>query len=52
MSVFGNIPAFSGFGKPSIKLEFDDNEALLEFQKKMQAAGDDSAELPEVDLTT
>lgn len=50
MSVFGNIPAFSGFGKPSIKLEFDDNEALLEFQKKMQAAGDDSAELPEVDF--
>lgn len=49
MSVFGNIPAFSGFGKPSIKLEFDDNEALLEFQKKMQA-GDDSAELPEVDF--
>lgn len=50
MSVFGNIPAFSGFGKPSIKLEFDDNEALLDFQKKMQEAGDDSAELPEVDF--
>lgn len=49
MSVFGNIPAFNGFGKPSIKLEFDDNEALLDFQKKMQAA-DDSAELPEVDF--
>lgn len=49
MSVFGNIHAFNGFGKPSIKLEFDDNEALLDFQKKMQAAGDDS-ELPEVDF--
>lgn len=30
---------FSGLGKPTIKLEFDDNAALLDFQRKMQNAG-------------
>lgn len=37
MGVYGNIHgAFSGLGKPSIKLEFEDNESLVAFSKKMQ----------------
>ncbi len=36
MGVYGNIGAFNGLGKPSIKLEFEDNEALVAFSKKMQ----------------
>ena len=37
MGVYGNIHgAFNGLGKPSIKLEFEDNEALLDFQRRMQ----------------
>ncbi len=37
MGVYGNIHgAFNGLGKPSIKLEFDDNESLVAFSKKMQ----------------
>lgn len=42
MSIFGNIQngVFSGFGKPYIKLEFDDNTALLDFQKRMNAGGE------------
>lgn len=35
--MFNNIPAFSGLGKPSIRLEFESNEDLLEFQRKMNA---------------
>lgn len=42
MSIFGNIQngVFSGFGKPYIKLEFDDNMALLDFQKRMNESGE------------
>ena len=42
MSIFGNIQngVFSGFGKPYIKLEFDDNTALLDFQKRMNESGE------------
>lgn len=36
MGVYGNIGAFNGLGKPSIKLEFEDNESLVAFSKKMQ----------------
>ena len=37
MGVYGNIHgAFNGLGKPSIKLEFEDNESLVAFSKKMQ----------------
>ncbi|MBO6058321.1 MAG: hypothetical protein J6T33_08065 [Bacteroidales bacterium] len=38
MGVYGTTykSAFSGLGKPSIKLEFEDNEALLDFQRRMQ----------------
>lgn len=35
--MFNNISAFSGLGKPSIRLEFESNEDLLEFQRKMNA---------------
>lgn len=42
MGVFGNIAAFEGLGKPTIKLEFDDNAALLDFQLKMQSSGADA----------
>lgn len=37
MGIFGNI-AFCGLGKPTIKLEFEDNASLLDFRKKMQEA--------------
>lgn len=40
MGVFGNINGVFGLGKPYIKLEFDDNEALLDFQKRIQPAGE------------
>ena len=41
MGIFGNIKSvFNGFGKPYIKLEFDDNEALLDFQKRMNENGE------------
>lgn len=36
MGVYGTYGAFSGLGKPSIKLEFEDNESLVAFSKKMQ----------------
>jgi len=37
MGVYGNIHgAFNDLGKPSIKLEFEDNESLVAFSKKMQ----------------
>ena len=37
MGVYGNIHgAFNGLGKPSIKLEFEDNESLVAFSKKIQ----------------
>ena len=37
MGVYGNIHgAFNGLGKPSIKLEFEDNDELLAFQQRMQ----------------
>lgn len=40
MGVYGTYGAFNGLGKPSIKLEFEDNEALLDFQRRMQEGGD------------
>lgn len=40
MGIYGNIGVFNGLGKPTIKLEFDNNEALLDFQRRMQNAGD------------
>lgn len=36
MGVYGTYRAFNGLGKPSIKLEFEDNESLVAFSKKMQ----------------
>lgn len=48
MSVYGTYGAFQGLGKPSIKLEFEDNEALLAFQRKMQD-GDDGNNDPDDD---
>ena len=36
MGVYGTYGAFNGLGKPSIKLEFEDNESLVAFSKKMQ----------------
>ena len=37
MGVYGNIHgAFNALGKPSIKLEFEDNDELLAFQQRMQ----------------
>lgn len=42
MGIFGNIQngVFGGLGKPYIKLEFDDNSALLDFQKRMNESGE------------
>ena len=41
MGVYGNIHgAFNGLGKPSIKLEFENNDDLLDFQRRMQEGGD------------
>ena len=42
MGVYGTTykSAFQGLGKPSIKLEFEDNDELLAFQQRMQEAGD------------
>lgn len=40
MGIYGTYGAFNGLGKPSIKLEFEDNEALLDFQRRMQEGGD------------
>lgn len=40
MGIFGTYGAFQGLGKPSIKLEFEDNEDLLDFQRRMQEGGD------------
>ena len=42
MGIFGTYGAFQGLGKPSIKLEFEDNEALLDFQRRMQEDGGDN----------
>lgn len=46
MGVFSSIlstdSSFAGLGKPTIKLEFDDNAALLDFQRKMQGGGADA----------
>lgn len=40
MSIYGiNNGVFSGLGKPTIKLEFEDNNALLDFQKRMTEQG-------------
>lgn len=36
MGIYGTYGAFNGLGKPSIKLEFEDNESLVAFSKKMQ----------------
>ena len=36
MGIFGTYGAFQGLGKPSIKLEFEDNESLVNFSKRMQ----------------
>lgn len=35
MGIFGTFGAFSGLGKPTIKLEFEDNDALVAFQRRM-----------------
>ena len=40
MGIYGTYGAFNGLGKPSIKLEFEDNDELLAFQRRMQEAGD------------
>ena len=42
MGVYGTTykSAFQGLGKPSIKLEFEDNDELLAFQQRMQEAGE------------
>lgn len=42
MGVYGTTykSAFNGLGKPSIKLEFEDNDDLLAFQQRMQEAND------------
>ena len=36
MGIFGTYGAFQGLGKPSIKLEFEDNESLVNFSKRVQ----------------
>ena len=36
MGIYGTYGAFNGLGKPSIKLEFEDNDELLAFQQRMQ----------------
>lgn len=36
MGIFGTYGAFNGLGKPSIKLEFEDNESLVAFSNRMQ----------------
>lgn len=54
MNIYSNISAVSmlpnsiGLGKPTIKLEFNSNEALIDFQRKMQSAGVDTqyADIP------
>lgn len=38
MGIFGVHTAFCGLGKPTIKLEFEDNASLLDFRQKMQEA--------------
>ncbi len=40
MSIFGTNTAFSGLGKPSIKLEFESNDELVEFTGRMQERPD------------
>lgn len=42
MGVYGTTykSAFNGLGKPSIKLEFENNDDLLDFQRRMQEAND------------
>ena len=50
MGVYGTTykSAFSGLGKPSIKLEFEDNDQLLAFQRRMDAGdGDDGGDNPD-----
>ena len=48
MGIFGNI-AFCGLGKPTIKLEFEDNASLLDFRKKMQEADESTQNADFVD---
>lgn len=40
MGIYGTYGAFNGLGKPSIKLEFENNDDLLDFQRRMQEGGD------------
>lgn len=50
MGVYGTTykSAFSGLGKPSIKLEFEDNDQLLAFQRRIDAGdGDDGGDTPD-----
>jgi hypothetical protein len=45
MSVYGHNGAFEGLGKPSIRLEFETNEELVNFQRRMQ--GNDGGDNPD-----
>ena len=45
MSVYGHNGAFEGLGKPSIRLEFETNEELVDFQRRMQ--GNDGGDNPD-----
>ena len=49
MSVFNNIPAFNGFGKASLKLDFDTRDELNEYCARMLEAStpDDGGDDPE-----
>lgn len=49
MGIFGTYGAFQGLGKPSIKLEFEDNDELLAFQRRVDG-GDGSAVSADPDL--
>ena len=45
MSVYGHNGAFEGLGKPSIRLEFETNDELVDFQRRMQ--GNDGGDNPD-----
>lgn len=49
MGIFGTYGAFQGLGKPSIKLEFEDNDELLAFQRRVDG-GDGGAVSADPDL--
>ena len=49
MAIFNNSPAFCGLGKPTIKLEFDNNEALIDFQHRMQKKGAKAEEWQDIE---